>query len=141
MLYGEYFRERDGFGAFARIVGGDLSQRGGHGCSGVSVVYGHIGDGVLTTLNQALKLAAIFAGTWAAVGPGGNRGFALGAAIGLVYIALGYGICALWDGTAFDGWMLAVEFLMGALLGGVSGAFIANLPGGKGRARGKAARA
>lgn len=105
------------------------------------VVYGHIGDGVLTTLNQALKLAAIFAGTWAAVGPGGNRGFALGAAIGLVYIALGYGICALWDGTAFDGWMLAVEFLMGALLGGVSGAFIANLPGRKGRARGKAARA
>lgn len=105
------------------------------------VVYGHISDGALMILNQALKLAAIFLGVWTAVGPGGSRGFALGAVIGLIYIALGYGVCALWDGLMISGWMLAIEFLTGALLGGVCGALVANLPAGRKRPRRKAARA
>lgn len=92
------------------------------------VVYAQLSDGALTALNQILKLAAIFAGAWIAVGPGGEKGLAKGAVIGLVYIALGYGICALPDGAAADGAMLALEFAMGLLLGGVSGALIANLP-------------
>ena len=59
------------------------------------VVYAGIGDGALLSLNQVLKLAAIFTGTWIAVGRGGTRGFVLGAVLGLGYIALGYGVCAL----------------------------------------------
>ena len=100
------------------------------------VVYAQMTDGLLTSLNQALKLMAVFAGAWAAVGRGGTRGLALGAAVGLMYIALGYGICALWGGVTPPAWMLSVEFLTGALLGGISGALIANLPTGKkGRSR------
>lgn len=105
------------------------------------VVYGHIGDGALMVMNQALKLAAIFLGVWTAVGPGGRFGFALGAVIGLSYIALGYGVCALWDGLMISGGLLAVEFLTGALLGGISGALVANLPARKGHRRRKTARA
>lgn len=92
------------------------------------VVYAHLSDGALMALNQVLKLIAVFAGAYAAVGRGGTRGLALGAVIGLGYIALGYGMCALWDGLLVTGRMLALEFLMGMLLGGVSGALIANMP-------------
>ena len=99
------------------------------------VVYAHLSDGALTALNQALKLTAMFLGAWAAVGPGGTRGLALGAAVGLIYIALGYGVCALWDDVLVTGGMLALEFFSGALLGGVSGALVANLPARGSRAR------
>jgi len=101
----------------------------------LAAVYANPGDGVILSLNQALKLMAIFAGAWRAVGPGGTRGLAKGAVIGLLYIALGYGVCAAWDGVMATGGMLAMEFLMGMLLGGVSGALIANLPAHKGRRR------
>ena len=97
----------------------------------LAAVYANLGDGVILTLNQALKLTAIFAGVWKAVGPGGSRGFALGAVIGLLYIALGYGICAAWDEIFVSAPMLALEFLMGLLLGGISGALTANLPAPK----------
>ena len=99
------------------------------------VVYARLSDGGVTALNQALKLAAIFCGAYRAVGRGGTRGFALGGAVGLGYIALGYGICALWDGALITGGMLALEFLAGLTLGGISGALTANLPSGKGRMR------
>ncbi|MBQ2957503.1 MAG: TIGR04086 family membrane protein [Clostridia bacterium] len=99
------------------------------------VVYAQLSDGGLTALNQALKLGAVFAGAWAAVGRGGTRGLALGAAVGLLYIALGYGVCALWDELLISGPVLAMEFLLGALLGGVSGALAANLPARGGRMR------
>ncbi len=98
------------------------------------VVYAQLQDGALMALNQALKLIAIFTGAWTAVKPGGTRGLALGATVGLLYIAAGYGICALWDETPVPGALLAMEFLLGALLGGISGALVANLPA-KGRAR------
>ncbi len=92
------------------------------------VVYARLSDSALLSLNQTLKLIAIFIGTWKAVGRGGRNGLVLGAIIGLVYAALGYGLCAPWEGMSVTGALLAVEFLMGALIGGVSGALIANLP-------------
>lgn len=101
----------------------------------LAAVYANPGDRTILMLNQALKLAAIFAGAWTAVGRGGTRGFALGAAVGLAYVALGYGACAAWDGVYVSGRMLTTEFLMGTLLGGVSGALTANLPQPKGRRR------
>ena len=101
----------------------------------VLAVYASLSDGALTALNQILKLTAIFIGAYRAVGRGGTRGLALGGAVGLIYIALGYGICALWDGALITGGMLALEFLAGLTLGGISGALTANLPSGKGRMR------
>jgi len=101
------------------------------------VVYAGIGDGALLSLNQVLKLAAIFTGTWIAVGRGGTRGFVLGAVLGLGYIALGYGVCALWEGELdVTGGMLALEMALGLLLGGVSGALAANMPAKKGKRKG-----
>ena len=102
-------------------------------------VYANLSDGALTALNQLLKLIAIFTGAYRAVGRGGTRGFALGGAVGLLYIALGYGICALWDDPVVTGGMLALEFLLGLALGAVSGALVANLPAGSGRKRKRAA--
>lgn len=101
----------------------------------LAAAYAALDDGAILMLNQALKLAAIFTGARKAVGRGGTRGFQLGATVGLLYIALGYGICALWDGMMATGWMLTAEFMLGMLLGGLSGAFMANLPartGGRG---------
>ena len=105
----------------------------------VLVVYVNLADGALTALNQVLKLAAIFLGAYKAVGRGGTRGLALGGAVGLMYVAMGYGICALWEEPMVTGGMLALEFLVGLALGGVSGALAANLPTGKGRMRRRAA--
>ena len=94
----------------------------------LGVVYAGIKDGTLLALNQLLKLIAVFSGTWTAVTPGGTRGFALGAVLGIVYIALGYGVCALWEGTLeMTGGMLVLELALGAAIGGVSGALVANL--------------
>ena len=104
------------------------------------VVYAHLTDGALMALNQILKLAAIFFGAYRAVGRGGTRGFALGGAVGLIYIALGYGICMLWEDVLITGAMLALEFLMGMALGGVSGALTANQPAGKGSRRRRTAQ-
>ena len=104
----------------------------------VLVVYADLPDGALTALNQILKLAAIFMGAYKAVGRSGTRGLALGGAVGLLYVALGYGICALWEEPVVTGGMLALEFLMGLALGGVSGALTANLPARQGRIRKRA---
>ena len=103
------------------------------------VVYANLSDGTLTALNQALKLAAIFFGAYQAVGRGGTRGLALGGAVGLMYIAMGYGICALWEEPMVTGGMLALEFLAGLALGGVSGALTANLPAGREKMKRRAA--
>jgi putative membrane protein (TIGR04086 family) len=103
------------------------------------VVYARLSDAALSALNQLLKLTAIFIGTWKAVGRGGTNGFASGVVVGAVYIALGYGLCAVWDGMSEADIMLSVELALGALIGGVSGALAANLPGGKGHPRKRAA--
>lgn len=103
------------------------------------VVYANLPDGTLTAPNQVLKLAAIFFGAYKAVGRGGTRGLALGGAVGLMYIAMGYGICALWEEPVVTGGMLALEFLTGLALGGVSGALTANLPAGREKMKRRAA--
>ncbi len=94
----------------------------------VIVVYTRIGDGAITTLNQVVKLAAIFAGVLVCVRPGGRRGFLLGGVTGLIYMALGYGVYCLLDGGLINFSSLAMELLMGAALGAFSGALTANMP-------------
>ena len=55
-----------------------------------AVIYLDVTDGALAALNQLLKLFSVVLGARLAVGVGGERGFVTGAAVGLLYMALGY---------------------------------------------------
>ena len=55
-----------------------------------AVIYLEVSDGALTALNQLLKLLCVALGARFAVGVGGERGFFTGAAVGLLYMVLGY---------------------------------------------------
>ena len=92
------------------------------------VVWARLGDRALIMLNQALKIAAIGLGALTAVSPGGRRGLALGGCVGLVYIALGYGLTGLSGLALVTARMLVIEMAMGLLLGALFGALAANLP-------------
>ena len=98
------------------------------------VVYAQPGDSLITAVNQVIKLLSLFLGVLVCVGPGGRRGFLLGAAVGLCYMALGYGLYCLLDDTMLTFAMLALEFSMGAVLGALFGALVANLPARRRRA-------
>ena len=95
------------------------------------VIFAPISDGVLLAANQVLKVASVFLGVRSAVGVGGHRGFALGASVGLCYMVLGYGLYCLLDHGLASPYVIAGEFLMGAVIGAVSGSLIANLRPGK----------
>ena len=98
------------------------------------VVYAQPGDSLIAAINQVIKLASLLLGVLVCVRPGGRRGFLLGAAVGLCYMALGYGLYCLLDDTMLTFSMLALEFSMGAVLGALAGALVANLPARRRRA-------
>ena len=91
------------------------------------VVWAALSDTALGALNQALKLIAIAVGALCAVRPGGERGLVKGACVGLIYIALGYGVCAIFNDLLVTPSMLALELLMGLGIGALCGAITANL--------------
>lgn len=103
------------------------------------VVFLPVSDAALLVLNQILKVASIFLGVLIAVGLGGRRGFAMGAAIGLLYMALGYAVYCLLDRSLTSAIQMVGEFLMGMLIGALSGAVVANISPQKHR-RGKMRR-
>ena len=82
-----------------------------------AVIYLDVTDGALAALNQLLKLFSVVLGARLAVGVGGERGFVTGAAVGLLYMALGYVVY----------WRLGGEMLVGCLTGAAAGAVCANL--------------
>ena len=92
------------------------------------VVWGGLGDQALTVLNQVLKIVGIGTGVLAAVGPGGHRGLPMGACLGLIYIALGYGLCSLWGDLLVTPKALTLDLLLGLAVGGLWGTLFANLP-------------
>ena len=94
--------------------------------SGGVVVIG-IGDEALFILNQAAKILSIFAGVYAAVGVGGERGFITGAAVGILYMVLGYALYYALNGGISSAAVMLGEMLLGMLLGALSGAVTANL--------------
>jgi|GEM_PF-1480857 len=98
------------------------------------VVWAALSDSALVALNQTLKLAAIAAGVVNAVRPGGRHGLALGGCVGLVYIALGYGLCALTGTALVTARMLVIEMAMGLVIGALCGVLVANLPARPGKA-------
>ena len=95
------------------------------------VVYVGISDTWLHALNQLMKLLAVLAGTWIAVGRGGSRGFFTGMALAMVYMILGYGMYLILGGGAFDATGMLGEILIGAAAGGIIGAVLSNLPAGR----------
>ena len=91
-------------------------------------VYTRISDGWITALNQIIKAAAILLGAVVAVGRGGERGFATGMALATLYMALGYAMVVGLGGSVFAVPDMLGELLIGAAVGGVAGAVLANLP-------------
>lgn len=97
------------------------------------VVYVGIPDAGLHALNQLMKLMAVLAGTWVAVGRGGRRGFFTGMTLAMVYMILGYGMYLILGGGAFDAAGMLGEILIGAAAGGFIGAVLSNLPEARSR--------
>ena len=87
-----------------------------------------ISDQTLSLLNQFLKIIAILAGTFIAVGRGGSRGFVTGVVLALVYMIAGYVLYVVLGGGAWSITGMLGEMLLGAAIGGVCGAILANLP-------------
>ena len=91
-------------------------------------VWLRLSDGLLTALNQAMKLLSLLLGTLAAVGRGGHRGFITGMTLALLYMALGYAGYVGLGGSAWNTGEMLGELLIGAALGALIGAVISNLP-------------
>lgn len=87
-----------------------------------------ISDGLLTVLNQILKASAIIIGTRIAVGRGGERGFITGMLLAMLYMILGYGFYVFLGGNAFSIPAMLGEILIGAAIGSIIGALLANMP-------------
>ena len=92
-----------------------------------AVIYLEVSDGALMALNQALKLLCVALGARFAVGVGGERGFVTGAAVGFVYMVLGYSVYWAFHGSVSAPLVMLGEMLLGAVLGALSGAVVANL--------------
>lgn len=103
-----------------------------------AAVFLRVSDGLLTALNQMMKLAAILLGVRLAVGRGGERGFMTGMALAMLYMILGYLGYVLLGGSAFSAADMLGEILIGAAIGAAVGAVLANLPA-KGRRRARPA--
>ena len=89
-------------------------------------VFARISDSLLCFFNQAIKLIAICLGVRAAIPRGGTRGFATGAALAMAYMILGYALYLLLGGGAFSAIGMLGEILIGAAVGGFTGAIRAN---------------
>lgn len=92
-----------------------------------AVIYLDVTDGALAALNQLLKLFSIVLGARLAVGVGGERGFVTGAAVGLLYMALGYVLYWRLGGALFSAAAMLLEMLVGLAVGAAAGAVCANL--------------
>ena len=91
-----------------------------------AVIYLQISDAAITAINQVLKVVCVLLGARVAVGVGGKRGFVTGACVGALYLAIGHGLyCAL--GGAFAAVTMLGEILLGAAIGAIAGAVLANL--------------
>lgn len=80
-----------------------------------------LSDGVIRTVNQALKLLAVYVGVRAAVQPGSERGLLRGAAVGAVYMAAGVMVYALLTAQGLTPFAYAADVLMGVAAGGLIG--------------------
>ena len=85
-------------------------------------------DGMVRIFNQVLKLAAIAVGVLVAVGRGGEGGLLRGAAVGLLYMAVGVALYALLSGQQAPFSAYLADLGMGVAGGGIVGMIVSNLP-------------
>ena len=100
-----------------------------------AAVFLRVSDGLVMVLNRLIKLTAILFGATVAVGPGGDRGFFTGMALAILYMSLGYALYAGLGGNAFIVTEMLGEILIGAAIGAIAGAVLANMRPSR-RARG-----
>ena len=91
-------------------------------------------DGLLTTLNQVIKIAAVILGACIAVPRGGEKGLVTGTVLALAYSILGYTMYLALGGASFSARCMLGEMLLAWAAGAVTGAVRANLAP---RSRGK----
>lgn len=84
-------------------------------------------DTVIRVINQLIKLAAIFAGVYGAVGRGGEKGMLLGALIGLSYMLLGVALYAVLSGQNLPLTSYLSDVAMGVAGGGIAGAIVSGM--------------
>ena len=84
-------------------------------------------ENVVRVVNQVLKLAAIGAGTYMAVGKGCEGGLLKGALVGLVYMAIGVGLYALLSGQHAPLSAYLADMAMGVAGGGIMGMLLSNM--------------
>lgn len=101
-----------------------------------ALVYLHLGDRLLTALNQVVKLLSIVLGVCVAVPRGGARGLASGVLVALLYMAVGYALYVFLGGGSFAVGNMLGEMMLGSAAGAVTGAVRANLTARPRRARG-----
>ena len=92
-----------------------------------AVVFFGLSDNLIRALNQLTKIFAAAAGTYIAVGRGGERGFVTGAGVGAVYAAAGYILYILLGGGGFDIVEFLGELTICTASGALTGAVCANL--------------
>lgn len=84
-------------------------------------------EGAVRIFNQVLKLVSIAAGVWAAVGRGCEGGLLRGAAVGLMYMALGVALYALLSGQGAPATAYLADLGMGVAAGGIVGMILSNI--------------
>ena len=84
-------------------------------------------DTVIRVINQLIKLSAIFAGVYGAVGRGGEKGMMLGALIGLTYMLLGVALYAALSGQSLPLTAYLSDVAMGVAGGGIAGAIVSGM--------------
>ena len=86
-----------------------------------------LSDTVISVMNQALKLVAIFTGSRACIGRGGTGGVVKGALVGLGYMMLGIMGYAFLSGLTLSASSYLADLGMGVAAGGLCGMIMSNL--------------
>ena len=84
-------------------------------------------EGAVRAFNQVLKLVAIASGVWTAVGRGCEGGLLRGAAVGLMYMALGVTLYAVLSGQDAPVTAYLADLGMGVAGGGIVGMILSNI--------------
>ena len=86
-------------------------------------------EDAVRVFNQVLKLVSIAVGVYVAVGRGGNGGLIRGAAVGLLYMAVGVALYAILSGQQAPLTAYLADLGMGVAGGGIVGMILSNLSG------------
>jgi len=84
-------------------------------------------EGAVRIFNQVLKLVSIGAGVWIAVGRGCEGGLLRGAAVGLLYMALGVALYAFFSDQGAPATAYLADLGMGVAAGGIVGMILSNI--------------